>query len=91
MGWLDLLLSGLEASAETRTRVSHSKFSRLSLAHIVRVADANQEVYAQIGLIALSVLTLEEDRQGNGRHLWDITGYQFVAYAKVNLLICTLL
>lgn len=33
----------------------------------------------------LAILCLEEDRRGNGRHLWDITGDQYSAYAKVNL------
>ena len=32
----------------------------------------------------MTILCLEEDRHGNGRHLWDITGNQFTAYAKVN-------
>ena len=31
----------------------------------------------------MAILCLEEDRQGNGRHLWDITGDQYSAYAKV--------
>ena len=32
----------------------------------------------------MAILCLEEDRHGNGRHLWDITGYQYAAYAKVS-------
>ena len=33
----------------------------------------------------MASLCLEEDRHGNGRHLWDITGNQYTAYAKVSL------
>lgn len=33
----------------------------------------------------MAILCLEEDRHGNGRHLWDITGDQYTAYAKVNI------
>ena len=37
----------------------------------------------QLGLIALAILCLESDHHGNGRHLWDITGYQYAATEKV--------
>ena len=33
----------------------------------------------------MAIVCLEEDRHGNGRHLWDITGNQYTAYAKVEL------
>ena len=33
----------------------------------------------------MAIICLEEDRHGNGRHLWDITGNQYTAYAKVEL------
>ncbi|KAM0795178.1 hypothetical protein BDR22DRAFT_894428 [Usnea florida] len=39
---------------------------------------------AWLGLIGLAIVCLEEDRHGNGRHLWDITGNQYTAYAKLN-------
>lgn len=35
-----------------------------------------------MGLIAYAIICLESDHHGNGRHLWDITWYQYVAYAK---------
>ena len=32
----------------------------------------------------MAIFCLEEDRYGNGRHLWDITGNQYTVYAKVS-------
>ncbi|KAL9064402.1 MAG: hypothetical protein Q9161_008914 [Pseudevernia consocians] len=32
----------------------------------------------------MAILCLEEDRHGNGRHLWDIKGDQYSAYAKLD-------
>ena len=40
-------------------------------------------VSGQLGLIATGILNLEEDRFGNGRHLWDVKGNDFSEYGKV--------
>ena len=39
--------------------------------------------YLKVGLLANSILYLEEDRYGNGKHLWDVKGDDFTEYAKV--------
>ena len=31
----------------------------------------------------MGILCLEEDRHGNGRHLWDVKGNDYTEYAKV--------
>jgi len=39
--------------------------------------------YIQLGLTAYMVVNLEEDRHGNGRHIWNIRGSEVTRYAKV--------
>lgn len=37
----------------------------------------------QLGLIAFGIVVAEADRYGSGRHIWDITGGDYVIYNKV--------
>ena len=42
-------------------------------------------VLAFLGLIANAILSFEEDRYGDGKHLWNVKGDDFTEYAKVRL------
>lgn len=37
----------------------------------------------QVGLTTYMILNLEEDKHGNGRHIWNIRGSEVTKYAKV--------
>ncbi|KAL6720066.1 hypothetical protein ACLMJK_001987 [Lecanora helva] len=45
--------------------------------------DDYTSILAWVGLLANSALFLEEDRFGNGKHLWDVKGNDFTEYAKL--------